>query len=292
MTENIEELMQRATIGGHFRHNILSPNMEYYREVYKNSNHWVAGSIEGRTVICYMEQGVGDIIQYLRYIPILKSRCKMLYLHVPKRLHRLIEAQDWGVFLLNKKTPYLPDHDVHVLSLELPFLLADNKKRPLILQRPYMAVENKKDILPGFNIGICWEGSPRHLDAIHRACPLKYFRILEDLANLYSLQIPIHTARFVEGCEDMELFGTEIEDYLDTAELINSLDAIVTVDTSVFHLAGAMGKEVYCALSKKCDDRWGLDSDITMWYPTACFFRQRELDVWEDVFDDIYKRLI
>jgi len=243
-----------------------------------------------------MEQGAGDIIQYLRYIPNLKSRCKTLYLHVPKNLHRLIESQNWGVKLLNKTTPELPEHDVHVLSLELPFLLADNKKRPLVLQKPYISIPNKKDIPDGFNIGICWEGSPRHIDALVRACPLKYFRVLEDLGNLYSLQIPIHTQKFLEGCEDMELLGVEINDYLDTAELINALDVVVCVDTSAMHLAGAMGKDVYGALSKQCDDRWiikeGLDPEKTMWYPSITLIRQKELNQWESVFDEIYKRLI
>jgi len=290
--ENIEEIMQRATIGGYFRHNILSPHMEYYREVYKDSSHWVDGSVGGRTVICYMEQGAGDIIQYLRYIPILKSKCDTLYLHVPKRLHTLIEAQKWGVFLLDKEIPTLPDHDVHVLSLELPFLLAKNKKRPLVLQRPYMSVPNKKDIPDGFNIGVCWEGSPRHIDASVRACPLKHFRILENLANLYSLQVPIHTQKFLEGCEDMELLGVEIKDYLDTAELINALDVVVCVDTSVFHISAAMSKKVHCVLSKKCDDRWGDISDKTMWYPTAKLHRQKILNKWDDVFDEVYKELI
>jgi len=294
--KNIEAMMKRATIGGHFRHNILSPHMEYYREVYKDSNHWVAGSVEGRTVICYMEQGAGDIIQYLRYIPILKSQCETLILHVPKNLHTLIKAQEWDVSLIDKKVPFLPDHDVHVLSLELSFLLAQDKKHPLVLQKPYMSVPNKKDIPDGFNIGVCWEGSPRHLDALVRACPLKYFRVLEGLGNLYCLQVPIHTQKFVEGCEDMELLGVEIKDYLDTAELINALDVVVCVDTSVMHLAGAMGKEVYAALSKQCDDRWiikeGLDPERSMWYPSVTLIRQKELNVWEDVFDEIYKRLI
>ena len=95
-----------------------NPNMEYYRSVYRDSNRWDGKSSISDKIVVYCEQGSGDIIQFLRFIPLLPE-CHII-LHCPKSLHRLIEEQNWGVELFDKFDPNIPKHDFHVLSMDLP----------------------------------------------------------------------------------------------------------------------------------------------------------------------------
>jgi hypothetical protein len=249
--------------------------MEYYRHVYKDSKLWKGEeSPKDKHVLVYMEQGLGDVIQFLRYIPFLKERGCETTLHCPSELHSLIEEQTWGVSLLSKETPDLPEHDFHVLSMDLPFLLDERMPQGVYLKA------GTKEIPEGYtNIGICWESGTSNLK---RNCPLKYFKLLGEVPEVrfYSLQYQIRNQELIEGCEDMELYGVEIKDFKDTAELINSLHLVVSVDTAVLHLAGALGKSTYGLLYEEPDARWEYK-----WYPTIKMFK-KEKD-WESVFEDI-----
>jgi hypothetical protein len=254
---------------------INHPLMEYYRFAYKDSQLWSGGSIEGKTLIVYCEQGYGDIIQFLRYIPILKERQKgKIYLHCPKTLHRLIDAQGWGVELLDKENPDLPEHDYHVLMMSLPFLLKGKMSN-----KGYLKVDEKEELPGGLNIGICWEGGPR---LPHRDCPLKYFKPLAKFANLFMLQPGVVKQELIEECEDLELLGTEKTDFYDTAKLINSVFAVVSTDTASLHLAGAMGKQTFGLLSSDPDARWQYK-----WYDSATLLKGK----WEDAIKEVEKRL-
>lgn len=249
--------------------------MEYYRHVYENSKRWRGEHLKDKHIIVYMEQGFGDVIQFLRYIPILKKQreCKIT-LHCPEELHSLIEEQDWSVSLLRKETPVLPDHDYHVLSFDLPFLL--NEFMP---QEPYLKTSGAEELPEGYvNIGICWESGPTFPK---RNCHLKYFKSIEELpkVRLYSLQHQIRDQELIKECEDMELYGVEIEDFKGTAKLMNSLDLIISVDTAVLHLAGAMGKKTYGLLCEEADARWKFE-----WYPSITTSQD-----WDALFEEIRK---
>jgi len=262
------------------------PQLEYYRETYKNSERWDGSSLSGKTIIVYCEQGFGDIIQFLRYIPILKQNAKKVYLHAPVPLHRLIEAQEWDVFLLNKEEPELPEHDVHVLTFDLPFLVQFFKDRPWTLER-YLKAGTNEEVEGDFKIGICWEGG---FSQSNRSCPLKNFEILSDKGSLFMLQPGVHRQDLIEGCEDLDLLGVEIHDFLDTAELINAMDIVVSIDTSVLHLAGALGKKTFGILAREHDARWR-----QKWYTSIRLLKQKEEGDWTHVFNklkDLGKRKV
>jgi hypothetical protein len=246
--------------------------MEYYREVYKDSPKW-DGSPNKRLII-YSEQGQGDQIQMARYIS--RLNCHTI-VHCPKSLHRLMLSIKGVNEVIDKNEYVLPPHDCHALSLSLPFIL-----NSIEAEVPYIKAE-KADIphYEELKIGIAWEGSPANPQNKQRCCHLKHFRNLP--GKLFMLADAINDMSLVEGCEDMELLGVEKTDFKDTAELIEAMDVIATVDTAVLHLAGAMGKPCYALLCHEHDARW----KITNWYPSVKFIRQPKPDEWEPVFSTL-----
>lgn len=228
---------------------VSHPKMAWFREVYKNSTPWAGQPLENKTIIVYAEQGFGDIIQFARYLKLLKAR--KVYFHCPKDLHRVFQCLP--VELLDKYDYNLPPHDYYVLSMELPFLTQQE------VEVPYIFVDEKEDLGEGYKIGIAWEG-------VSNQSPLAYFKPLFQLpARVFSLQKHINP-ELTTNCGELELFGCPIEDFYDTAKIINSLDVVVSVDTSVLHLAGAMGKRAYCVLSDSSDPRWTVGIN---WYPSV-----------------------
>lgn len=258
------------------------PKMEYYRHVFKDSKMATPADdwLEKRTII-YGEQGFGDIIQFARYVAYVSRVNKELMLYVPKDLHRIFGCLE--VQLLDKANPELPDHDYHILSMDLPFYLPSKITTP----DPYIRISETQDLEKGFkNIGIAWEGSPDNTVGGDRNCPLKHFKSLEKEGHrLYSLQKTIHTAELIKGCEDMDLYSVDLEDFYETAKLVASLDAVVTIDTSVAHLAGAMGKPTYLLLSTERDSRW----DVKGWYNSMVEIRMKERGDWETCMDTAVK---
>jgi len=247
---------------------LFNPRMEFYREVYKNSPRWDGiDSIKDKDVIVYCEQGFGDILQMVRYIPYLKHRGCRIHLHCPLELHSLFQKYLKGVdSVFDKDEQNLPKHDYHTLSMSLPFVLG-----LIDVEVPYINITETLTLASDkFKIGIAWEGNKNHTNNDVRSCPLGVFRRIHDMTDvdLYMVQKQINDPRFIKDCEDFNLLGTEINSFEDTARLINSMDLIISVDTSVLHLAGAMGKRAFALFGKIKDPRW--NSGVN-WYPTIKF---------------------
>jgi len=263
---------------------LFLPKMEFYREVYKNSPRWDGLSdLEGKDVIVYCEQGYGDIIHFARYLTPLKSLGCRIHLHCPEPLHALLLQHVKGIdSVFDKEETNLPHHDVHTLSMSLPFLLGI-----VDVPVPYIKINEKMDLSgeekPGsFKIGIAWEGNPDHSNNDERSAPLGVFRQIHNIpeVSLYTIQQTLHNAKLVEGCEDMTIYGAALPDFRATATLINSMDLIVSVDTSVLHLAGAMGKNTIGLLGKNRDPRW--DSGVK-WYPSVTLMEQDRPGNWASI---------
>lgn len=259
------------------------PKMQYYHKIYENSKRFESLSdLNEKTVILYCEQGYGDIIQFSRYIPLIKEHCKKLFIYCPIALHRLFEYFECE--LIDKDEEVLPEHDGHVLSFSLPFLLNIRD-----VDTPYIKVNENEDLLAfknKFKIGIAWEGSVYNFHSSVKSCPLKHFKsLIKDNVSFFMLQKQIYDDRLLEDAADFELNGVKINDFYDTAKLINSLDLVVSIDTAILHLAGAMGKKTIGILSKECDSRWLVDT----WYSNMFLVRQSKLNDWETVFSDVKK---
>lgn len=235
----------------------------------------------GSKTIIYGEQGFGDIIQFARYVAYVSRINKNLMFYVPKDLHRIFSC--FGIRMLDKDNPELPEHDYHILSMDLPFYLPSK----ITLPDPYIRISETQDLEEGFqHVGIAWEGSPENSVGGDRNCPLRYFKMLERPGRrLYSLQKEIHTAELVKGAEDMDLYSVDLEDFYETAKLVASLDIVVTIDTSVAHLAGAMGKPTYLLLSTERDGRW----DVKHWYDSMFCVKMNRQGDWESCMNTVLK---
>lgn len=293
----------------HETERIQHPYMQYYRHVFSDSKRWDGQeSLDGKRIIVYMEQGYGDCIQFLRYVPILRKRGSCtVYVYCRKELEQLFTESTLGFdHFIDKDDPTLPEHDLHVLSMTLPFYLAKELSAldashtafPYIKLKPF-ELDIPKGVL---NIGICWEGSPTNAENYYKSIPLLYFRRLQEKlmsekkiqVALYSLQPSFHNGSLIKGCEDMELFSTELNDFLDTARLASKMDCVVTVDTSTFHLCGAMNLPfLYLMLGPRNDGRFG-DKDTTKWYRSARIIHKTEEDPlrWQGAFDELYETIV
>lgn len=242
--------------------------MEYYRHVYHFSKRWDGkASLQGKDVIVYCEQGYGDIIQFLRYVyPLKQLGCKV-FVHAPKALHPLLPYVDGVDEVLDKENPKLPPHDYHILSLSLP----EKLKLTTIPTAPYIRYPYSAEIDGHwkYKIGIAWEGAVQNAMNERRSCPLKHFgALLTPDTGLFMLQKEVISPQFSQDV-NFDIFGMNIEHFGHVADLINAMDYVVTVDTAVLHLAGAMGKRTYGLLCPDADPRWG----VAKWYDTVTLLK-------------------
>lgn len=257
-----------------------SPKMVNYHYLYRNSIRWGGDRpLKDKRVILYGEQGCGDVIQFLRYIPfLLKQGCK-LYINAHASLRTLVEYNFKIAGWIDKEGDEdLPEHDYHILSLSLPFLLG------FIPTAPYLTAPDQP--LDGFEdklkIGIAWEGNPSHTNNFERSCPLKWFKdLLREDAEFFMIQRQPSLNWFLRDAEDFPLLSVEQNNFLDTATLIKQMDHVVTVDTAALHVAGAMGIKTFGLMSRYHDPRWKVGN----WYPSLEILRQSRCDDWQELLN-------
>ena len=271
---------------------------------YKQSLWLGNESLINKTLLIYSEQGFGDYIQFVRYAFLVESLGAKVILEVPLALMSVFSSLK-GNFILVECGKLLPDFDYHcpVMSLPLAFktivktiptqniyLYADMYKK----QRWNKKFNKKK----ATRVGLAWAGNPDHKNDRNRSLLLKQFSSLLTLPfEFYSLQKDIREidAQTIIDFPHIHQYQEKFQDFSDIAALIDTMDIIISVDTSVAHLAGAMGKEVWVLLPYFPDFRWMLDSDDSPWYPSAKLYRQKAVDGWDDVLeilkDDLLKVL-
>jgi ADP-heptose:LPS heptosyltransferase len=257
---------------------------KYYKETYKDSPAWDGkADLTGRTILVYCEQGFGDVIQFARYFPALKRLGARVLLHCQPELHRLFlkGMSDSVDGCHDRGDPALPPHDYHVRSLSVPYLLGDFT----VQADGYLRIDEAADLgeyRDVYKVGIAWEGNPEHSNNAGRCCPLRHFKVLSGLrpdTHLFMLQKQVYCGKLADGFDEV-LYRVPLDDFYDTAKLINSLDMVVSVDTSVLHLAGALGKKAYGLIPLPHDPRWAAGT----WYKSVRVIIQREPGDWEPVF--------
>jgi tetratricopeptide (TPR) repeat protein len=260
--------------------------------------------IAGRTVLLHAEQGFGDTIQFCRYVPLVASRGARVILEVQRPLYELMSALRGVAQVANAGNP-LPQFDLHCPLLSLPRAfrteLATIPSATPYLHAPEEQAKHWSARLGPRTrprIGIAWSGRPEHKNDYNRSIGLDAFlSIFAGLdVSLVSLQREVRDAdaAVLRKRSDVLHFGDELMNFSDTAALISSLDLVVSVDTSVAHLAGALARPVWVLLPFIPDWRWLLDRDDSPWYPTARLFRQDDTRAWNNVFvrvhDALYRR--
>lgn len=259
---------------------------------------WDGAPLEGKTILLYAEQGLGDTIQFIRYARLVKQKGGTVLVECPPRLRKLIAAAP-GVDGIAAAGDPLPPFDVQAPLLSLPWLL-DAGVVPV--SEPYLSVDANLVARWGeriaaradgrqCKIGLVWEGYPMHRGDAHRyrsmdpACLLPLAEIPG--VKLFSLQ---RDAAPPEGLPAVVLERSEngIED---TAAILLHLDLLLTVDSMPAHLAGALGRPVWNLLPFAAEWRWGLDRRDTPWYPTMRLFRQERAGDWRAPVEEVCETL-
>jgi len=257
---------------------------------------WNGQPLAGKTILLHGEGGFGDPIQHVRFVPVIKSRGARVFLQVQSDLVRLMTRLQGADTVLAKDDP-APACDFHSPLLSLagklqittknipakPYLSAD----PAISQKWAAKLTGEKRR----RIGFAWAGAPVHHNDKNRSIPLEKFAPFSTLPGVrfFSLQ----KNRPVDQPINFEIvdWSADFTDFAETAGLIDNLDLIISVDTAVAHLAGAMGKPVWLLLPFVADWRWLRDRVDSPWYPTMLLFRQSAPGNWKEVIDQVTESL-
>lgn len=253
---------------------------------------WRGEAVEGKTILLHSEQGLGDAIQFCRYAPLVAARGGRVILEVDMRLRELMSSLA-GVAQVVSAGETLPDFDLHCPLLSLP-LAFGTQLETVPAKIPYLQGTSKKRAewdarlgdRRGYRVGIAWSGNPHHKRDQIRSIDLSAFLpLLGCGATIVSVQKDIRfaDAAVLGAHPEIRQFADALVDFSDTAALISSLDLVISVDTSIAHLAGALGRPVWILLPYLPDWRWLLDRDTSPWYPTARLFRQDETRDWNAV---------
>jgi Flp pilus assembly protein TadD len=266
---------------------------------------WDGSSPAGRTILLYAEQGFGDTFQFVRYAPLLKERGARVIVECQEPLVRILRGCP-GIDRIVPRGEPLPEYDVQAPFLSLPGLLRTTLDTvpanvPYLEADPGLVERWRQELsgVEGRKIGVAWQGNPKYSADRQRSIPLLRIAPLARLpaVRLVSLQKMhgIDQIAAVSGDFSVIDFGSRLDDangaFMDTAALMKSLDLVVTSDTAIPHLAGALGVPVWLALPKVADFRYLLRREDSPWYPTMRLFRQTEAGNWDEVFERMAREL-
>lgn len=263
---------------------------------------WAGEPLAGKTILLYFEQGLGDAIQWLRYLPAVAEQAHRVLLDLPVRLRPLVPPLPRNVQLVERGQVLLGvDYGCPLPSLSRAFRtrLDTIPARVPYLRTDAQQVEHWRDWLGPptgrLRVGIAWSGNSAHGNDRNRSMPLGTFqRLLRELdCEFVCVQPEIRPAdrEAFEAWPGLRSPGQALRDFGDTAALMQSLDLVISVDTSVAHLAGALGRPVWILLTRRPDWRWLLDRNDSPWYPTARLFRQAKAGDWDAVLQQVRQEL-
>jgi tetratricopeptide (TPR) repeat protein len=258
------------------------------------------GPLRGKRLLIYTEAGLGDMLNFVRYVPQAEAMGAKVILEVQSGLVGLMRASfpEATVIALGET---LPDFDLHCPVMSLPYAFrAELGTIPAAI--PYLRLQ------PGdqgriatmrahlqssgkINVGVVWAGNRAHKNDRLRSIGLETMRALFDMPGIqfHCLQKEISAADRVnaQNIPNLVLHDQELSDFIDTAVLASALDLVISIDTSVIHLTGGLGVETWTLLAFAPDFRWMLDRDDTPWYPTMRLFRQADRGEWSYVIDQV-----
>jgi tetratricopeptide (TPR) repeat protein len=264
--------------------------MQSFSSVKRNfpQPQWRGEALHGRRILLHGEQGFGDCVQFLRYVPMVAAAGGVVILEIQGRLMRICALLPGVTELIAYGQP-LPDAELHCPLLSLP-LAFGTELESVPAAVPYLSVPQEAEERArslgwpgeGLRVGLVWAGSAQHLQDQVRSFAFAIFEPLLALeeVHFFSLQMGEAAAQVSAGVIDL---GSRTRDMADTAAQIAQLDLVIAVDTSVVHMAGALGKPVWVLLSDRADWRWLVGREDSPWYPTARLFRQRAAGDWMEV---------
>jgi tetratricopeptide (TPR) repeat protein len=257
---------------------------------------WTGESLAGKSILILGEQGNGDHLQFVRYLPALSDLGARVSYLAPERLHRLLGTLGGSLTLLSE-IPQNSRFDFQCPLMHLPGIF-DTLEMPVPNKVPYLAAEpervdhwRRRIGDQGFRVGIVWQGNQYDGNTV-RSFPLAALRPLAEIrgVRLISLQINdgVEQLSTLHPGMQVEQLGSDFDSgdhgFIDAAAVIEVVDLIVSCDTSLVHLAGALGRPVWIALNEPPEWRWQRERNDSIWYPTATLFRQDARGDWDGVF--------
>lgn len=261
---------------------------------------WDGSPLQGRTILVWTEQGLGDCFQFIRFAPLLARAGGRVVVHCASSLARVL-ATCPGVSQVVRHDEDLPPFDCHVPLMSLPGLFG-TMLGTIPAHVPYLfpppervaAWGREMSARRGLKVGIAWQGNPDHKKDRIRSFRLDQFEPLSRIAgvSLFSLQKG-RGAEQLAGRDSLHIvdLGSRLEDLSDAAAVLANLDLVIVPDTALAHLAGALGRPVWVALSSSGEWRWLTAREDSPWYPTLRLFRQHRWGDWDEVFGRIAGQL-
>lgn len=259
---------------------------------------WDGSDPAGKKILLWAEQGLGDVLQVIRYAPLLAARGATVFVGCQQPLERLFQSLK-GVSIAISAFDRTPAFDLQIPTYSL--MRAFGTTFSTIPQNvPYLfaessLVEQWKNRLAAdrarLKVGIVWGGNPTNPHDAARSIPVTALAPLAKLkdASFYSLQVGPRAAEAAAAPREMQIksLGSELTDFADTAAVLKNLDLFITIDSAPAHLAGALGVRTWVVLSHYCDWRWMIDRTDCPWYPTMKLFRQQRRGDWNQVMNDV-----
>jgi len=276
---------------------------------FKDKPFWDGSSVAGKRILLRAEQGLGDTFQFIRYAKIVKKMGAYVIVQAQRPLATVLSLCKYIDKVIPRGKP-VPDFDCYAHLMSLPLLfktrvdtIPDNVP---YLQADPQLVQYWEEKLSGdknFKIGICWQGNKgyrtqalRHTVAA-KSMTLQQFEPLSKIpgVSLYSLQKTNGEEQLKETNFAVHTFGPDFDEshgrFMDTFAIIKNLDLVISIDTSICHVAGGLGVPVWNLLPDPADWRWMLDSHKTPWYPNMKLFRQHEFGDWKGVIQRVAEEL-
>jgi tetratricopeptide (TPR) repeat protein len=258
---------------------------------------WTGEDISGKTILIYCEQGLGDAIQFVRFLPLVALRSAKIILQCSPLLVRLFRSLPGIAQVISRDEPP-PPYDLQAPLMSLPFILRiggsiPNKVPYLHAEAPHVRQWAQRLAASGtkVKIGVAWAGNPNHVDDRNRSIPFASFAKLFDIdATWVSLQKGA-MAKDAAGHPRLLDWTEELSDFEDTAALIENLDLVISVDTAVVHVAAALGKPTWVLLPYVAHWGWLRETENSPWYPTIRLFRQRAPREWSHVLSCVREAL-
>jgi tetratricopeptide (TPR) repeat protein len=280
---------------------VYGTNVQQYRKPC-----WRGESLSGKTLLLHGEQGLGDSIQFIRYASLLKQQGAKILFHGSARLEKIFKTVR-GIDQFIPEGELLPEYDFYLPLLSTPHRLGTTLEtipsEESYLNADLELVSFWRDKLcpyqHAFRVGINWRGGQGIPAWQWRDVPLEFFAPLARIPGVQCVRLQQGTIARDEstGLSQIRMvdYGDEVDQahgaFMDTAAIMKNLDLVITSDTSIAHLAGALGVRTWVALPFSADWRWLLHREDTPWYPTMRLFRQQRANDWESVFTRIHQAL-
>jgi tetratricopeptide (TPR) repeat protein len=262
------------------------------------TRQWTGAPLEGKTILLYAEQGLGDAIQCARYIPMVASAGGTVVVECQPELVNVISTVD-GVGAVVPRGADVPPCDVECPLMSLPAIFGTTPET-IPAAAPYVRVDESRrahwhswlaDGPARLHVGLVWAGNPGHRNDGRRSLPASYLPALTAVEGVHWVGLQKGDAgdvrlRVPAGVV-LDDAGPHLHDLADTAALLQCMDLVITVDTAVAHLAGALGRRVWILVPYAPDWRWLLEGETTRWYPTARLYRQPTPGNWDAVIGTV-----